>query len=100
MLPEQKEFPILAGLHETHKEIPAFQEALPENQPDAVTSLSQHSGSGKSSVRLLWQFCRANIYYSPSSMKVCKINILHHVDYNWIPVMVLEHFNFQSMIFN
>ena len=30
------EFPILARLHETYNEIPAFQEALPENQPDAV----------------------------------------------------------------
>nr|KYP52110.1 Glutathione S-transferase zeta class [Cajanus cajan] len=30
------EFPILARLHEAYNEIPAFQEALPENQPDAV----------------------------------------------------------------
>ncbi|XP_068463239.1 glutathione S-transferase zeta class-like isoform X3 [Phaseolus vulgaris] len=30
------EFPILSRLHETYNEIPAFQEALPENQPDAV----------------------------------------------------------------
>ncbi|KAF7842843.1 glutathione S-transferase zeta class isoform X1 [Senna tora] len=31
----QTEFPILARLNETYKEIPAFREALPENQPDA-----------------------------------------------------------------
>ncbi|KAK7331217.1 hypothetical protein VNO77_25435 [Canavalia gladiata] len=35
LLLKQKKFPILAGLHETYKEIPAFREALPENQPDA-----------------------------------------------------------------
>ncbi|WJX73219.1 Glutathione S-transferase zeta-1 [Trifolium repens] len=29
------EFPILSRLHETYYEIPAFREALPENQPDA-----------------------------------------------------------------
>ncbi|KAF7842844.1 glutathione S-transferase zeta class-like isoform X1 [Senna tora] len=32
---DMTEFPILARLHETYKEIPAFQEALPEIQPDA-----------------------------------------------------------------
>jgi maleylacetoacetate isomerase len=33
--PKQNEFPILSRLHETYYEIPAFREALPENQPDA-----------------------------------------------------------------
>ncbi|CAJ1941590.1 unnamed protein product [Sphenostylis stenocarpa] len=33
---QMNEFPILSRLHETYNEIPAFQEALPENQPDAV----------------------------------------------------------------
>ncbi|TKY72320.1 Glutathione S-transferase zeta class [Spatholobus suberectus] len=32
---DTKLFPILAGLHKSYKEIPAFHEALPENQPDA-----------------------------------------------------------------
>nr|XP_027190825.1 glutathione S-transferase zeta class isoform X6 [Cicer arietinum] len=35
------EFPILSKLHETYYEIPAFREAWPENQPDAVGELSQ-----------------------------------------------------------
>ncbi|KEH32726.1 putative glutathione transferase [Medicago truncatula] len=30
------EFPILSRLHETYYEIPAFRDALPENQPDAM----------------------------------------------------------------
>ncbi|XP_057415564.1 glutathione S-transferase zeta class isoform X2 [Lotus japonicus] len=33
---QMDEFPILARLHETYYEIPAFREALPENQPDAA----------------------------------------------------------------
>ncbi|XP_061357256.1 glutathione S-transferase zeta class-like [Gastrolobium bilobum] len=33
---DMKEFPILSRLHETYNEIPAFREAVPENQPDAV----------------------------------------------------------------
>ncbi|KAK7348307.1 hypothetical protein VNO80_22858 [Phaseolus coccineus] len=33
---QMNEFPVLSRLHETYNEIPAFQEALPENQPDAV----------------------------------------------------------------
>ncbi|XP_027332477.1 glutathione S-transferase zeta class isoform X2 [Abrus precatorius] len=33
---QMNEFPILSRLHETYYEIPAFREALPENQPDAV----------------------------------------------------------------
>ncbi|KAL2339313.1 hypothetical protein Fmac_013759 [Flemingia macrophylla] len=32
----KEEFPILSRLHDAYNEIPAFQEALPENQPDAV----------------------------------------------------------------
>ncbi|XP_061357255.1 glutathione S-transferase zeta class-like [Gastrolobium bilobum] len=33
---QMNEFPILSRLHETYYEIPAFREALPDNQPDAV----------------------------------------------------------------
>ncbi|BAT77269.1 hypothetical protein VIGAN_01536800 [Vigna angularis var. angularis] len=33
---DMKEFPTLSRLHEAYNEIPAFREALPENQPDAV----------------------------------------------------------------
>ncbi|KAL2339314.1 hypothetical protein Fmac_013760 [Flemingia macrophylla] len=33
---DMKEFPTLSRLHETYAEIPAFREALPENQPDAI----------------------------------------------------------------
>ncbi|CAI8615873.1 unnamed protein product [Vicia faba] len=33
---DMNEFPILSRLHETYYDIPAFREALPENQPDAV----------------------------------------------------------------
>ncbi|KAK7363899.1 hypothetical protein VNO77_06059 [Canavalia gladiata] len=33
---EMKEFPTLSRLYEAYNEIPAFREALPENQPDAV----------------------------------------------------------------
>ncbi|CAL5188604.1 unnamed protein product [Lathyrus oleraceus] len=38
---DMNEFPILSRLHETYYDIPAFQETLPENQPDAVGQLSQ-----------------------------------------------------------
>ncbi|CAK8564514.1 unnamed protein product [Lathyrus sativus] len=33
---DMNEFPILSRLHETYYDIPAFREASPENQPDAV----------------------------------------------------------------
>ncbi|RDX81661.1 hypothetical protein CR513_37632, partial [Mucuna pruriens] len=33
---DMKEFPTLLRLYKTYNEIPAFREALPENQPDAV----------------------------------------------------------------
>ncbi|TKY53873.1 Glutathione S-transferase zeta class [Spatholobus suberectus] len=33
---DMKEFPTLSRLHEAYNEIPAFRDALPENQPDAV----------------------------------------------------------------
>ncbi|CAJ2649349.1 unnamed protein product [Trifolium pratense] len=33
---DMTEFPTLSRLHETYYEIPAFREALPENQPDAA----------------------------------------------------------------
>jgi maleylacetoacetate isomerase len=33
---DMNEFPTLSRLHETYYEIPAFREALPENQPDAA----------------------------------------------------------------
>ncbi|KAJ1400387.1 Thioredoxin-like superfamily [Sesbania bispinosa] len=39
---DKNEFPILSRLHETYYAIPAFREALPENQPDAAIRLAFH----------------------------------------------------------
>jgi hypothetical protein len=40
-IPLQTQFPILSRLYETYDEIPAFQDAMPEKQPDApLTSTS------------------------------------------------------------
>lgn len=38
MYDKQAEFPILSRLHEAYNDLQAFQDAAPENQPDAPDS--------------------------------------------------------------
>ncbi|CAN0929465.1 Glutathione S-transferase zeta class [Linum grandiflorum] len=35
---DMKQFPLLLGLHEAYGQLPSFQDAMPENQPDAPSS--------------------------------------------------------------
>ena len=37
----QNEFPLLARLHEEYSQIPAFQDAMPEKQPDSPSQSTE-----------------------------------------------------------